>query len=291
MRYRQPTPSLENSWHLEPAKRNGDDLAEETPRGPRTVGKRSAVRSFLEIAGVVASSGAPVQPPSHEVRRLVDRCADGDRDAWDEFARRFHRRISLYVVRACGSVGASELATGQAASDLVQEVYVRLLAEDRRALRAWRGETEASFAAYLGRIVRSVVIDTARRVHCQKRAVSTVSLDDTGEDKSAPLAAPEATRPDNLLAERMTTERLRALLRSAANVMHTDRDVLVFQLYTLEGLTAREIASLPHLSLTVVNVEVIVQRTRSRLQRALETERRAADQRTDSTTRPCDEPR
>jgi RNA polymerase sigma factor (sigma-70 family) len=217
----------------------------------------------------------PRETPDGKLRALLDRCVGGDRDAWDEFASMFHRRISLFVVRACDAAGASELATGDAARDLVQDVYLRLLADDRRALRAWRGETEVSFLAYLARVVRSVAIDAARRAHSQKRGAATVPLEGDQDDCLSPAAklmAPATLSPDHLLAERSTTDRLRHLLRSSADVGHADRDVLVFQLYTFEGLTAREIASLPHLSLTVANVEVIVHRTRARLRRALEAE-------------------
>jgi DNA-directed RNA polymerase specialized sigma24 family protein len=99
------------------------------------------------------------------------------------------------------------------------------------------------------------------------------SGDDESFSPASRLAASESDSPDELLEERATTERLLTLLRASADVGNADRDVLVFQLFTFEGLTAREIAAVPKLSLTVANVEVIVHRTRARLRRALEAER------------------
>jgi RNA polymerase sigma factor (sigma-70 family) len=219
---------------------------------------------------------SPLETPVAELRALLDRCVEGDRDAWDEFVDRFHRRISLFVVRACESAGSAEIAGGDGGRDLVQEVYLKLLAEDRRALRAWRGESEVSFLAYLGKVVRSVAVDAVRRAHSQKRAVLTVPLESDEDESSSPmarLAASGRNAPDELLEERATTERLLGLLRASADVGNATRDVLVFQLFTFEGLTAREIAAVPSLSLTVANVEVIVHRTRMRLRRAVEAER------------------
>src|SRR5436309_2166379 len=109
-------------------------------------------------------------PHSLSAVELIVRCGrTGDAAAWNEFVRRFHERILLYVLRERRSYGLTE-NEAEAVRDLTQEVYVRLLANDRRTLCEFRGESEPAALAYLACIVRSVVSDQLRREKSQKRA-------------------------------------------------------------------------------------------------------------------------
>jgi RNA polymerase sigma factor (sigma-70 family) len=208
--------------------------------------------------------------------QLISRCGGGDDTAWDEFVSRFNRRISLYVMREKrangGYVGSEQI---ELVRDLTQEVYVRLLANDRRALRAFRGNTDCAVLAYLTRIVHGVVTDQVRRERSQKRSVSLVPLDaGGGEEPSSPalgelLSAGDETLPDRMLAERSIDERLNKLAESALSGTNVARDTMIFRLYALEGLSAREIAKLPALNMTLPSVEAVIHRTRDRLRSAL----------------------
>jgi RNA polymerase sigma-70 factor (ECF subfamily) len=80
----------------------------------------------------------------------------GGREAWDRFAKE-HRLVVLKAINAAARrFGASEADC----DDAVSEVFVELLKEDARALRAWRGES--AFTTWLTVI--------AHRVACREFA-------------------------------------------------------------------------------------------------------------------------
>jgi RNA polymerase sigma factor (sigma-70 family) len=204
---------------------------------------------------------------------LIAACALGEPGAWDEFVRRFNRRIALYVVRErqkCG--GGSGDTEAEAVRDLTQDVYVRLLANDCRALRDFRGDNDFAVFTYLARVVRAVVTDQNRRDRSQKRAASLVSIEaDDGDAVSLRerLEAGSEALPDRVLAERMLPERLRELIEGSTTGANAARDALIFQLYAIDGLTAREIAAKPVFGLSVKAVEGVIHRVRERLRSAL----------------------
>lgn len=208
---------------------------------------------------------------SQEIAILVDCCARGDQDAWDRLVRRYSSRIVCALRRSLAQAGAS----GDSAmlSDLVQEVYLRLLANDRRVLREFRGTTELALVTYLARVARSVALDSVRSSRARKRAANVKSLDDDeGPEKDyiSELRASDDSSPERPIEEALGQARIRELFARALGGKNAARDALVFQLHVFEELTAREIAVFPGLELSVGNVETIIVRARARLRRALE---------------------
>lgn len=206
---------------------------------------------------------------------LVRSCGLGtDSASWEEFVARFNRRIVASVIRERRRRGlAADPAEAEVVGDLVQEVYVRLIASDRRALRDFRGEGDAAVFAYLGRIVRAAVGDRLRRERSLKRFGNLVSIDAGADGDDIPaladrLVADKQSSPDIQMGERSAAERLREMLL-AVGVLHPDRDALIFELHALEGLSAREIAGIVALDLTHSAVEGILRRTRERLRERL----------------------
>ncbi|MGB5037471.1 MAG: sigma-70 family RNA polymerase sigma factor [Blastocatellia bacterium] len=215
------------------------------------------------------------RPSERSAVALVQDCGlSTDSAAWTEFVDTFNRRIVAAVIRERRQRGlSSDPTAADAVSDLVQDVYLRLLANDRRALRDFRGETEIAVYAYLARIVRAAVGDRTRRDSSQKRHAQTVPLD-AGVDGegSTPLsellAASDVSSPELQMRERAVPGRLRALL-AGGGVPNPERDALVFELHVLEGLSAREIAGIPALDLSLSAVEGVLRRTRERLRERL----------------------
>jgi RNA polymerase sigma factor (sigma-70 family) len=128
--------------------------------------------------------------------------------------------------------------------------------------------------AYLAQIVRSVVIDHARKKESKKRMAVLVSLnqeygsEETGGTLMEVLAAGEESRPDQMLEERLAPERLQNLLISILSGKNATRDAIIFRLHVLQELTISEIANLPAFAMSVENVEIIIRRTREKLRRA-----------------------
>src|SRR5437773_5348311 len=105
-----------------------------------------------------------------------------DRALWTEFQGRFQRRIFLYLMRAL-RLRRIQDDTCDVVPDLAQEVYLRLVQHDGRVLRSFRGTTEFSVSAFLGRISLSVVMDYQRQLATEKSRAPAVPMESikTGE--------------------------------------------------------------------------------------------------------------
>src|SRR5436189_5361607 len=94
---------------------------------------------------------------------LVRECGEKltDRALWTQFQERFQGLIFLYLMRSLHLQRIKDDADG-IVPDLAQEVYLRLVQNDGRILRSFRGSTEFSVMAFLARISASVVHDHLR---------------------------------------------------------------------------------------------------------------------------------
>jgi RNA polymerase sigma factor (sigma-70 family) len=205
---------------------------------------------------------------------LIRQCGHSDDPQfWRMFLQRCHRQVLLYVYRRC-QLNKNLKADSEVLNDLAQEVYMYLLSNNRRALREFRGDTDASVQAYLAQIVRSVVVDHLRKRESKKRMAVLVSLDqevgteDLGHTLAAILPAKTESQPDQMLEERLASEQLHKMLLSILSGKNATRDALIFRLHVLQELTVAEIANLPTFAMSVENVEVIIRRTREKLRRA-----------------------
>src|SRR5436853_4798003 len=107
-----------------------------------------------------------------------------DRILWTKFQERFQGLIFLYLMRALKIRRIQDDVSG-IVPDLAQEVYVRLVQNDGRILRSFRGTTEFSVMAFLARISSSVFQDYLRQESSDKRRAQVIPIDTA---KNAELA-------------------------------------------------------------------------------------------------------
>jgi RNA polymerase sigma factor (sigma-70 family) len=100
--------------------------------------------------------GPELSETSGELRRLIERCNRGDRQAWEEFYGRHFGMIFAAVRRHCAK-DPSE------AEDLCQEVFVSLF----KALKSY--DPARPVEAYILEIVRRVRISGYRKDYAMKR--------------------------------------------------------------------------------------------------------------------------
>lgn len=106
-----------------------------------------------------------IAPDAARDRRLLARALAGDRAALSDLATQLApiiRARTARVLRRRASPGQPRCAV----DDLTQEVFVRLFAADRRALRAWDPERGLSLGSFVGLIAEreaSSVLDSQRR--------------------------------------------------------------------------------------------------------------------------------
>ena len=126
----------------------------------------------------------------------IARLLQGDKDEWDEFVDRFTPVIWAAVKDSifahAGSVNEEDVR------ELVQSVFVRLVAREFRLLRTY-DPARASLVTWLTIVARSAAIDSLRR-----RRLQVVPLDERAMDAPAPgaVSASGIELPGNLLSPR-----------------------------------------------------------------------------------------
>ena len=177
---------------------------------------------------------------------LLRVCADlRNAAAWDEFIRRFHPAIYTAVLRTGRRYAQFERGL---CDDLVQQTYLRLSANSAKALREFVPRHPASAFCYLRVIAIRVTQD-----YCKRK--------DFRPTEELPSDQPDTAAPDKAewLAFKTAVD---DLLRKQAS----ERDRQIFWLHHLQGMTAKEIAAIPGIGLTVKGVESALVRLKRLIQ-------------------------
>jgi RNA polymerase sigma factor (sigma-70 family) len=216
---------------------------------------REIVEEFVSGIPDVLRSPALAQDYSDLTgEELLCVCADlRDAAAWEEFVRRFHAALYTAVMRTGRRY---ERFHRGLCDDLVQETYLRLSANQARALREFVPRHPGSACTYLQVIAIRVTLDG-----CKKRDFRRIQ--DLPPHPSD-VAAPDKTKWLALKAE------VGDLLRKQA----TARDCQIFGLHYLQGMTAREIGGLAGIGLTVKGVESALVRLKHLIQKNFDYEKR-----------------
>lgn len=170
---------------------------------------------------------------------LLQACAAGDEAAWAEFLGRFHRIVAATVVKG---LLAARIQPSAFADDLIQEVYMRLCANERRALREFTGANELAFCGFLRRVAYNAVQDHLR----SRKNRPNEPLPDDLQVKSADFQD---------LDFQLLLGEIVDLLDMVVPPETAERDKTLFLLYFRQGLSARSIAGLPDMGLSEKGVE------------------------------------
>jgi RNA polymerase sigma factor (sigma-70 family) len=177
---------------------------------------------------------------------LAAACARGEGRAWAELLRRYDGKVRSALRRA---------AAPEDADDLRQDVWARLLANDRAALRRFRAERAGSLRLFIGQVARRVAIDHGRARRLRPPAC--------GEEPA--FLASSAPSPLDLLRQAAQSLRLAAALDAlAAAAGHPARDRDILRLHFEEGWLPVEIAGMD-LGISVRGVESLLRRARQKL--------------------------
>jgi RNA polymerase sigma factor (sigma-70 family) len=213
-------------------------------------------------------------------RDLVDRlvAADPEDSSWPEFVGRFQSRIRLAVLRCFQAEcrrnpGLDAGPTQDAVVDLTQDVFVKLLESERRALSRFRGKSEHSIYTYLNTISVNLVRDHFKKLRAQKTPRASTSLsnvigpeNESGGPSFHDALISDGPGPERFVASSELRERMVAAVAEAApNSSFAARDRLVFRLYFIEGLTVGEIARIGSIGLSSSGVEKCIRRIRDTL--------------------------
>ena len=187
----------------------------------------------VEICWGRAGEGEPPE-------ELVSKCADmRDARAWDRFLTRFNPLIVGTVARTIRRYGVDRAGLRD---DLVQDVYLKLGANQARVLRRFKPLYRGGVFGYL-RVIAANVVHDYFKTSAGKHPDDDLLPDDViGEDKAEWWLL--LREIDDLLWKSGTSE----------------RDRQIFWLYYRQGMAAKEIAAIPAFQLSTKGVEAAIVR-------------------------------
>jgi len=224
-----------------------------------------------------------MRPPPNQwsVAELLDRCSlrPADDFAWEEFVRRFQLTIKTSVTKVYNRKTRENLErrsqfSDDTVDDLVQTVYCRLVDDRSEALRRFQGAHNNSIYEYLKLISINVVKDHFRELNAQKRPKIAYSLDELiGSDGTSALLGDAASGLDGapIVAPDMpySIDEIESALQKATGWKNRDRDILIFKLHYLEGMTLEEITRTKGINLSAVGVNSIITRVTRNIRKQL----------------------
>jgi RNA polymerase sigma-70 factor (ECF subfamily) len=191
----------------------------------------------------------------NEESGLLSRCIARDEDAWKEFLERYRRIIYGSILKTLEMRGHSR----ELAEDVFQDVLLKLLADDCRALRRFEGRSQTT--TWLARISINATIDAVRRRKARREFSLPGEDEPDAEDTTEELL--KRVPFDARILEGISSRDLAGQLLERLE----DQDCLVLKLYFFSGLKEREIADLLQVPLNTLS---------SRKARAIEKLRSAA---------------
>ena len=179
------------------------------------------------------------------IRDLLQLCLSSDeQEQWREFVRRTQPLIASVIIN---TVRRWKTPAPSLVDDLIQDTYVKLFANDKKALRAIKNEYENTIFGYLKVIASNIVRDHFRQ-----------PVNKADEIELSDAALPPGPQDRERLEFLHKKEQIKGILEtlSASETYH--RDVAIFWLFYEQGYTAKEISLLPSFGLTVKGVEAVL---------------------------------
>jgi RNA polymerase sigma-70 factor (ECF subfamily) len=176
------------------------------------------------------------------IRDLLNLCLGSeDQGQWREFVRRTQPLIASVIIN---TIRRWQEPSPSLVDDLIQDTFLKLFANERKALRSIKNEYENTIFGYLKVVASNVVRDHFRQT---ENKVEEVELTD-------PVLPPT---PDGL--DRVEFTRLKDKIQTRLQTLSSSetyrRDETIFWMYYEQGYTAKEISFLPSVGLTVKGVE------------------------------------
>jgi RNA polymerase sigma-70 factor, ECF subfamily len=184
-------------------------------------------------------------------QELLQHCLDSQDEAcWTEFVCRFQRVIAGVIHRSLRR-SMHHYPDQALVEDLIQETFRKVCANNRKALRNFDFRDERALRKFLKTVASNAAEDHIRQRESERRGGGREEVD--LEKVSAFVPANPGSQP-RAETETLMGEVERCLAERAAEPNFA-RDSAIFWLYYRQGLTAKEIAALPDIGLSVKGVE------------------------------------
>ena len=201
----------------------------------------------------MTSAPKPIRFSALSLKDIVCLCAGPrDDDAWDEFVSRVGKSISLTIMRTASLWGERSRSVVE---DLVQDTYTKLWEDGCRLLRDFAIQHPDAILGYIKRTAANTTHDYFRHRRGPSSGgdqphVSTNDID--------PEAGQEVQGSQERIAFEVFLNEIDEHLKHC--LTQPDRDRMIFWLYFRQGMSSKEIASLPTVGLGAKGVGSVIER-------------------------------
>jgi RNA polymerase sigma-70 factor (ECF subfamily) len=192
---------------------------------------------------------------SLSLKDVVCLCAGPcDDEAWEEFVYRVGKPISLMITRTASLWGRPSRSLVE---DLIQVTYLKLWEGGRKLLRDFAIERPEAILGYLRRTAANATHDYFKHGHSQSSGGGQphVSVSDF-----EPQAGNQVHGSQEKIAFGVFLSEIDEHLKRSLTGPDQERDRMIFWLYFRQGMSTKEIASLPTIGLSAKGIGSVIER-------------------------------
>ena len=203
----------------------------------------------------MAKDYRPTRYSSLSLPQLVCLCAGPcDDSAWEEFVTRVGKAISLTILRTASLWGEPSRSLVE---DLVQVTYLKLWEDNCRLLRDFAIQNPEGILGYLKKMAANATHDYFRHGHSQSAGGSEAHVSTSDVDVEA---GKEVHGSQDRIAFEILLHQIDEHLKRHLTGTDQERDRTIFWLYFRQGMSTKEIASLPTIGLGAKGVGSVIER-------------------------------
>lgn len=179
-----------------------------------------------------------------------------DDEAWNEFVSRVGRSISLTILRTASSWGEPSPSLVE---DLAQITYLKLWEGGCRLLRDFAIQHPDAILGYIKRTAVNATHDHFKHERSQSSGGDNPHVSTSDVD---PEAGGEAHGSEEKIAFEVFLKEIDDHLKHSLTGSDQERDRMIFWLYFRQGMSTKEIASLPAIGLSAKGVGSVIERVK-----------------------------
>ena len=203
----------------------------------------------------MSNTPRPTRYSSLSLKDVVCLCA-GPRDdaAWEEFVSRVGKPISLTIMRTASLWGKPSRPLVE---DLIQITYLKLWEGGSRLLRDFAIQRPEAILGYLKKTAANATHDYFKHGHSQSSGGDNPHVSTSDVE---PEAGKEVEGSEERIAFEVFLSEIDKRLKRCLTGSDPERDRMIFWLYFRQGMSTKEIASLPTIELGAKGVGSVIER-------------------------------
>ena len=205
----------------------------------------------------ISNSSRSTRYASLSLKEVICLCAETrDNEAWEEFVARIGKPMGFIIMRTASLWGEHSRTLME---DLLQATYLKLWEGGGRHLRDFALQRPEAIWGYLKRTAANATHDYFKHSHSLSAGGSNPHLSTSDVD---PEAGQDAHGSQEQIASSVFLEEIDEHLKRCLTGPDQERDRMIFWLYFRQGMSTKEIASLPAIGLSAKGVGSVIERVK-----------------------------